>query len=63
MILYFSATGNSKYVAARIAEVIHDEIRAITDCIADNSFIFKDDRIGIVTPTYFWGLPSIVNDF
>ncbi len=63
MILYFSATGNSKYVTARIAEVIHDEIRAITDCIADNSFIFKDDRIGIVTPTYFWRLPSIVNDF
>ena len=63
MILYFSATGNSKYVATRVAEAIHDEIRAITDCIADNSFIIKDNRIGIVTPTYFWGLPSIVSDF
>ena len=63
MILYFSATGNSKYVASRIAEATHDEIRSITDCITDNSFVFKDDRIGIVTPTYFWGLPSIVNDF
>ncbi len=63
MILYFSATGNSKYVASRIAGAIHDEIVAITDCIAENSFIFKEERIGIVTPTYFWGLPSIVNDF
>ncbi len=63
MILYFSATGNSKYVASRIAGVVHDEIVAITDCITENSFIFKDERIGIVTPTYFWGMPSIVNDF
>ncbi len=63
MILYFSATGNSKYVASRIAEATHDEIVAITDCITDNRFLFEDERIGIVTPTYFWGLPSIVNDF
>lgn len=48
MILYFSATGNSKYVASRIAEAIHDEIAAITDCIRENSFIFKDEWIGIV---------------
>lgn len=63
MILYFSATGNSKYVATRIAEIIHDEMREITDCITDSSFLFEDEWIGIVTPTYFWGLPSIVNDF
>ncbi len=63
MILYFSATGNSKYVASRIAGAIHDEIVAITECMADNSFIFEDERIGVITPTYFWGLPSVVNDF
>ncbi len=63
MILYFSATGNSKYVATRIAEEIHDEMIGIADCIAENKYSFKDKQIGIITPTYFWGMPSIVNDF
>ena len=63
MILYFSATGNSKYVAARIAEEIHDEMIEIADCIAENKHSFEDKQIGIITPTYFWGMPSIVSDF
>lgn len=63
MILYFSATGNSKYTAARIAEAVHDEIKSITECIAENRFSFEYEQIGIITPTYFWGLPSIVSDF
>ena len=38
MVLYFSATGNSKYVATRITEAVHDEIRAVTECTAENQF-------------------------
>ncbi|MCI6753524.1 MAG: flavodoxin domain-containing protein [Galactobacillus timonensis] len=33
MILYFSATGNSKYVAKRIAQACSEESLSIVDCI------------------------------
>lgn len=66
MIFYFSATGNSKYVALKIAAEIKEEPVAIADCAKNQNFIFevKDkEKIGFVTPTYFWGLPSIVIEF
>lgn len=61
-IIYFSATGNSKYVAIRLAEE-GDKLLFIPDLIKNNTFEFEDDVIGIISPTYFWGLPSIVKDF
>ena len=63
MILYFSATGNCKYVAARLAAAFGQESASIVDCIQDSAYSFTDDTIGIVVPTYFWGLPSIVKEF
>lgn len=63
MILYFSATGNCKYVAARLAAAFGQETVSIVDCIRDGVYSFTDDTIGIVSPTYFWGLPSIVKEF
>ena len=30
------------------------------DCIRQGEYSFSDDSIGIVSPTYFWALPSIV---
>ena len=63
MILYFSATGNCKYVAVRLAQATGEESISIVDCIRDGRYHFADDRIGIVSPTYFWGLPSIMKDF
>lgn len=66
MIFYFSATGNSKYVALKIATEIREDPIAITDCVKKHEFIFevKDhEKIGFVTPVYFWGLPSIVYEF
>jgi len=63
MILYFSATGNCKYVATRISQVTEQNIVSIVDCIRDNRYEFSDDVIGIISPTYDWGLPSIVKEF
>lgn len=63
MILYFSATGNCKYVAVRLAAAFGQETVSITDCIQDGVYSFTDDTISVVVPTYFWGLPSIVKDF
>lgn len=66
MIFYFSATGNSKYIAEKIANSLNEEIINIENCIKDNNYDFnlKDEQyLGIITPTYFWGLPIIVEEF
>lgn len=63
MILYFSATGNCKYVATKIAESTGDEIISIADCMRQGNFSFHDNCIGIISPTYDWALPSITREF
>ena len=63
MVLFFSATGNSKYVAARLAESTEQEMRSIVDCIRCGQYTFSDEKIGVISPTYDWGLPSIVKEF
>lgn len=66
MILYFSATGNSKYVADRLAERTGEQTISITDCVRRGRYAFspaEGEAVGIVTPTYIWGLPSVVVEF
>ena len=51
MILYFSGTGNSKYVAKRIADALGDEIVNLNDRIksSDTSPVETGERVIIVT--------------
>ncbi len=65
MILFFSATGNSRYLSERIAVATDDEIISIEDCIKKREYSFNVNgkTVGIVTPTYAWGLPLIVMNF
>lgn len=66
MIIYFSATGNNKYAAQRIADKTGDRIISITDKMKNKDYKLQleaDENIGFITPTYFWGLPDIVKDF
>lgn len=63
MIIFFSATGNCKYVAKRISNALGQKDVSVTDCIQRNIYEFTDDITVIISPTYFWGLPSIVADF
>ncbi|WP_099469233.1 EFR1 family ferrodoxin [Konateibacter massiliensis] len=66
MIFYFSATGNCKHVAHRIAKATNDECVSITECMKNSNFSFlinNDEAIGFIIPTYAWGLPIIVSDF
>ena len=79
MIFYFSATGNSRYVAQQISKATGEEAydllkimgrsrknaektgeEAQTICVNGLS---ADERIGIVSPTYYFGLPPIVIRF
>lgn len=63
MILYFSATGNCKYVATRLVQSEEQEMLSIVDCVRNSQYVFSDKTIGIISPTYDWGLPSIVKEF
>ena len=66
MLFYFSGTGNSKYVARKIAQNLDDRMISISDCLKKQELVFTvgdDERIGFVFPTYFYGVPSIVADF
>lgn len=55
----FSSTGNSLYVANRIAETI----KANVSPMVTREAICNDDVIGFVFPTFFWGFPKTVTDF
>lgn len=63
MIFYFSATGNCKYAAQRIAASTGEAIHSITECVKQQQYHFSSDNgtVGIITPTYAWRLPSIAD--
>ena len=64
MLFYFSATGNTEHVVEEI-KTNGESVVFIPDAIKKGTFDFDvmDNRIGILSPTYFWGLPSIVKNF
>ncbi len=60
MIYFFSATGNNKYVAERIAEAIGDEAKSVQGL---DPQLAPSDVVGFISPTYGWGLPDIMKRF
>ncbi|MCH3971547.1 MAG: EFR1 family ferrodoxin [Oscillospiraceae bacterium] len=66
MIFYFSATGNSKYVAERLLKVTGGEMISISTCMKTGHSAFmavQGESVGVVLPVYFWGLPDIAEKF
>ncbi len=65
MILYYTGTGNSEYVAKKIGEQIEDKVFNLFDKIKthDYSEIYSDRPFVIVYPTYAWQMPRILKDF
>lgn len=66
MIIYFSATGNSQFVAEQIAAATNDKIISVRQALANEEKIFslaENENFGVIVPTYFGGFPSIVRDF
>ena len=45
MILYFSATGNCKYVVTRLVQATGKESVSIVDCIRYSCYHFADNRV------------------
>lgn len=65
MVLYFSGTGNSRYVARRVAQRLGDSLFSINDRVkaGDTSPVETGGRLVIVTPTYAWRIPRVVRDW
>lgn len=59
MIFYFTATGNSLYVARKFEE----EPISIPQALHQDNLMFKDETIGIVWPVYAGEPPKIVLEF
>lgn len=62
MLLYFSGTGNSRWVAGELARLRHEELYAVTDVLAGKgpSVLAEGEALGFVFPVYSWGPPAIV---
>lgn len=65
MILYFSGTGNSRYIGEVINSVLNDEIVCINDHLKNGQKgVFEStDPYVIVCPTYAWRIPRVVEEF
>lgn len=64
MIFYFSATGNSKYAAEKLAVRTDDKAFSIPEVIKNGvPDEGKKDITGFVFPVYFWGLPEVIKRF
>jgi len=65
MILHFSGTGNSAYVAKKIAEQTGDKLLDLNACIkvGNHQPVVSDKPWVIVVPTYAWQIPHVVRDW
>lgn len=65
MVLYFTGTGNSRYVAEGIANVTNDNLVSINNLMKkeeENNF-YSEKPFVFVAPIYAWRIPQIVNNF
>jgi ferredoxin len=58
-ICYFTATGNSLYVARRLG----GELKSIPQLMRETSIRIRDDAVGIVCPVYCGEMPKMVRAF
>lgn len=64
MIFFFTGTGNSRYIADRLAEATGDRLVSMPEAMETRSFTLEQgEKLGFVFPVYFYGLPSFVLDF
>ena len=64
MILYFTGTGNSGYVADRLAEALGEDEFSMNDAIREGRIeSIEAERLIFVVPTYAWKIPRIVEEW
>lgn len=66
MIYYFSGTGNSEWVARKLASLLGEQLISIAEAMAQGNYRYAlqpGEKIGWVFPTYSWGPAPIVTEF
>ena len=65
MVLYFTGTGNSRYLARRIAEGLEMPLYDLNACIkaGDTAPVQTGQDVVLVTPTYAWRIPRVVSQW
>lgn len=66
MIFYFTATGNSLYVAKKLAQAQNESFELISipqEMDRSEALVYEDDAIGVVYPIYGHMMPTLVKDF
>ena len=65
MILYFSGTGNSRYVAKRMGEELGDEVVSVNERLKNKNreALRSQTPFVVVSPVYAWRLPRVVEGF
>lgn len=62
MILYFTGTGNSKYIADALAERLEDEVVSLNEVMKyqKDKHFYSEKPFVIVVPIYAWRLPRAI---
>lgn len=66
MIIYFSATGTNKYVAQELSAATGEEMIPLKKLVKEKKYLLtigEGEDFGVVMPTYWEGLPSILLDY
>ena len=65
MVLYFTGTGNSRYLARRVAEGLEMPLYDLNACIkaGDTAPVQTGRDVVLVTPTYAWRIPRVVSEW
>lgn len=65
MVLYFTGTGNSRYIARKIAKKLGDELFSINDRLKrkDARPVHGESRLVFVLPTYGWRIPRVAEQW
>ena len=65
MVLYFTGTGNSRYLARRIAKGLDMPLYDLNTCIkaGDTAPVQTGQDVVLVTPTYAWRIPRVVSQW
>lgn len=66
MIFYFTGTGNSYHVAKILHQATNEPLIDMAEAMKQKKYEFDrtpEERVGFVFPVYYWGMPTIVEDF
>ncbi|MEO2715080.1 EFR1 family ferrodoxin [Blautia wexlerae] len=65
MVIYFSGTGNSKYITDRIAGGLQEKLLSMDERIksGNTGSVKTGENLIVVVPTYAWRIPRVVSDW